>query len=242
MWHTETKSKGCSSVSASSLNAGAVALMCEGSFLDALSLLHGALHCIKLSSLAQPAAWPLPRARRSDQRRTVRTIGLTVEIPEGSDSVDSALRMYKRAFLTTSTSDDDGPLSDLRAACTLEAVLQYNAGLCCHVLAFTLRDGLGACLLAARNAYCDALRLLDPELASSSDGRLLHLALCNNVGHICVNLCEFQEAELLLLMLRQFLVRFQELEGGHGPVDDSLFEFYYNVIAVRGTHHCAPAA
>jgi hypothetical protein len=228
--------------SVSSLNAQAVAHMCDGSFNEALELLSVALDQVKLSRSRQVVWNPwLPPSSFQLDNKTVLSVGVRVSECEGSSDAVLALSMYKRAFIVSI--NDLELLSNQQAARISEVIILFNIGLCFHAMSLVLGAESGYSLVsAAKSAYAEALALLSPDIASTSQDGLLRLALCNNVGHICAFMCQFREAESLLQMLKQFLVCFQANDTGKGPIDDTLYDFYYNAIAVYGTHHVAPAA
>ena len=234
--------QGIAADSICSFNAQAVALMCEASFFDALDLLGVALDRIKLARSGQEIwnPWLLPSAFHVDDRHVV-SVGVTVCERESSSDEASALSMYKRAFVVMIS--DEELLTNQQAARLVEVIILFNIGLCFHSMSLAIGAESGSGLVsAAKSAYSGAFALLNPEIASTSHDRLLRLALCNNVGHICAFLCEFREAESLLQMLKGFLVCFQDNDKERGPIDDTLYDFYYNAIAVYGTYHTAPAA
>lgn len=185
-------------------------------------------------------SWLPPPSYRVDDKNVV-SVGITVCEREGTPDAASALSMYKRAFVVMIS--DDELLSNQQATRIVEVVILFNVGLCFHSLSLTVGAEAGSGLvMAAKSAYSDAFALLNPGIAATSHDGLLCLALCNNVGHICAFLCQFREAESLLQMLKGFLVCFQANDTAKGPLDDTLFDFYYNAIAVYGTYHTAPAA
>ena len=225
-----------------SFNAQAVALMCEASFADALDRLGVALDRIKLARSGQEVwnSWLLPSAFHVDDKHVL-SVGITVCERESSFDEASALSMYRRAFVVMIS--DEELLSNPQAARLVEAIILFNIGLCFHSMSLTIGAESGSGLVsAAKSAYCGSFALLNPETASTSHDHLLRLALCNNVGHICAFLCEFREAQSLLQLLKGFLLCFQDNDKGRGPIDDTLFDFYYNAIAVYGTYRTAPAA
>lgn len=216
--------------------------MREACFIDALDHLFAAFSRIKLSQSRHIlwSPWLLDGIFRVEERRIV-SVAVTVCQREGSRDAESPINLYKRAFLLSM--NDEELAASQQAGRLMEVIILFNMGLCLHAMALSLGTESSAGLISAsKAAYLDAFSLLNPETTSTHHDRLLRLALCNNIGHVCAYMCQFREAENFLQMLKQYLICFQANDNGKGPLDDTLFDFYYNAIAVHGTYHLAPAA
>jgi hypothetical protein len=226
------------------LNKRAVALMREGFFMDAYTVLHEALEALKNKvSESEPT-------QDLDSSLEGSLLPVGVRYGAGAETIEkNAFSFYPQAF-DFSGSDSEltaTSLNDVRMA----AVCLYNFGLCFHV------QGLGRpssrqYFAKALQMYATALSLLEAT-SGHTDNRdqLLKLALYNNVGHI--HSCEHKAVEIqdCLEHLRSILESSTErssqpaLQGCdlastlHGL---KYLDFHLNVVILYGTRRHSPAA
>ena len=208
------------STSIASLNAQAVAMLRQGDYQQANSLLAQALHGVlaKISGLPCPdklneSESLLDSDRSADAFLSVRLDDHTYN-PEDS----KVLLFYNHAFVIRG--DDDQILVSKQREGWLSAVLLYNMAMSYHLMATTTSSQQCHFYNTALKLYASAWSLLTSEFPiQSNDTMLLTMALLNNKAHL--HAC-FHDAEKAFICLEWLQCSLESCHDRVGEVEDGI--------------------
>mmetsp|Transcript_8289 Transcript_8289/g.10862 ORF Transcript_8289/g.10862 Transcript_8289/m.10862 type:complete len:217 (-) Transcript_8289:34-684(-) len=207
-------------------NVVAVDLLRQGLYVQARAILSTALSDLMVSVEDQHAQPNIVAPAASSQR--ISPIGIDDALPTDTNT-ESTFAMYKKVFLLDSNNSDD---------LTKAVVIFYNLGVAYHAMGLT--SGNTHLLNQALRLYAKVdLVFHTQDPADTRYLTLIHLATCNNMGHIFSILLNTLGVDASLDRIRSSLATLQR--SGLDAPEMNFFMF----LVLMGTNRfltMAPAA